>query len=35
LSRVMVTTQQVWENMTCKLTTRMAKLGFRLAESSG
>jgi N-acyl-L-homoserine lactone synthetase len=28
LSRVMVATQQVWENMACRLTTRMAKLGF-------
>jgi uncharacterized alpha-E superfamily protein len=28
LSRLMVATQQVWENMTCRLTTRMAKLGF-------
>jgi hypothetical protein len=24
----MVATQQVWKNMTCRLTTRMAKLGF-------
>jgi hypothetical protein len=24
----MVATQQVWENMTCRLTIRMAKLGF-------
>jgi hypothetical protein len=28
LSRVMVATKLVWENMTCRLTTRMAKLGF-------
>jgi hypothetical protein len=28
LSRIIVATQQVWENMTCRLTTRMAKLGF-------
>jgi hypothetical protein len=28
LSRLMVATQQVSENMTCRLTTRMAKLGF-------
>jgi hypothetical protein len=24
----MVATQQVWENMTCRLTIRMGKLGF-------
>jgi hypothetical protein len=35
LSGLMVATQQVEENMACKLTTRMAKSGFGLAESSG
>jgi hypothetical protein len=28
LSRLMVATQEVWKNMTCRLTIRMAKLGF-------
>jgi hypothetical protein len=35
LSRLMVATQQAGGNMTYKLTTRMAKLGFGLTESSG
>jgi hypothetical protein len=33
LSRLMVATQQVGENMTCRLTTRMAKQGFDLQEA--
>jgi hypothetical protein len=33
LSRLMVSTQQVGENMTCQLTTRMAKQGFDLQEA--
>jgi hypothetical protein len=33
LSRLMVTTHQVGENMTCRLTTRMAKQGFGLQEA--
>jgi hypothetical protein len=28
LSRLMIATQQVGKNMTCRLSTRMAKLGF-------
>jgi hypothetical protein len=35
LSRLIVATQQLGENMTCRLSTRMAKLGDSLAESSG
>jgi hypothetical protein len=33
LSRLMIATQQVWENMTCRLTPRMTKLGFDLQEA--
>jgi hypothetical protein len=29
----MIATQQVWENMTCRLTPRMTKLGFDLQEA--
>jgi hypothetical protein len=33
LSRLMVATQQVGENMTCRLTTRMVKQGVDLQEA--
>jgi hypothetical protein len=32
-SRLMIATQQVGKNMTCRLSTRMAKLGFDLQKA--